>query len=140
MELVRTETRAGVEEVLGLVVLVARLEQLTRQLYTRLLDQRETAWAKLRQDSVERMEELADVFGGKQKLSRIQPNKRLERWLLDRAGQIKTLELENPAQSARLAVQLIQAEWSTPRSLVNSYAIKKQQRQEMSLLGGFRCL
>ena len=31
VELVRTETRAGVEEVLGLVVLVARLEQLTRQ-------------------------------------------------------------------------------------------------------------
>ena len=31
MELVRAETRAGVEEVLGLVVLVARLEQLTRQ-------------------------------------------------------------------------------------------------------------
>ena len=109
VDLVRQETKAGVEEVLSLVVMVARLEQLTRQLYTRLLDQRETAWARLRQDSVERMEELADVFGGKQKLSRIQPNKRLERWLLDRAAQIKTLEVETPAQSARLAVQLIQA-------------------------------
>ena len=29
-----------------------------------------------------RLEELADVFGGKQKLSRIEPNKKLQKWLL----------------------------------------------------------
>ena len=52
------------------MVMVARLEQLTRQLYTRLLVTRDKSWARLRQDSVERLEELADVFGGKQKLSR----------------------------------------------------------------------
>ena len=108
-ELARQETRLGAEEVLGLVVMVARLEQLTRQLYSKLLAHRDGAWARLRQDSVERMEELADVFGGKQKLSRIQPNKRLERWLQDRAAQIKTLQVDSPAESSRLAVQLIQA-------------------------------
>ena len=53
-----------------MVVMVARLEQLTRQLYTRLLVTRDKSWARLRQESVERLEELADVFGGKQKLSR----------------------------------------------------------------------
>ena len=42
-------------------------------------------------------------------MSRIQPNKRLERWLMDRAAQIKTLEVERPEESSRLAVQLIQA-------------------------------
>ena len=31
---------------------------------------RERAWASLRQGCTDRMEELADVFGGKQKLSR----------------------------------------------------------------------
>ena len=40
---------------------------------------------------------------------RIQPNKRLERWLMDRAAQIKTLEVERPEESSKLAVQLIQA-------------------------------
>ena len=55
------------------------------------------------------MEELADVFGGKQKLSRIEPNKRLEKWLLDRGQQMKTLDVDDPNKSARLAVQLIQA-------------------------------
>ena len=56
-----------------------------------------------------RMEELADVFGGKQKLSRIEPNKRLEKWLLQRGEQMKTLDVDDPKHSARLAVQLIQA-------------------------------
>ena len=55
------------------------------------------------------MEELADVFGGKQKLSRIQPNKRLEKWLLDRGEQMKGLDVDNPQFSSKLAIQLIQA-------------------------------
>ena len=89
-----------------------------------MLAMRERAWASLRQGCTDRMEELADVFGGKQKLSRccwllvhqvdsfvffimyrIQPNKRLEKWLLDRAAQIKTLSLENASESSRLAVR-----------------------------------
>ena len=39
------------------------------------------------------------------KMFRIQPNKRLEKWLLDRAAQIKTLSLENASESSRLAVR-----------------------------------
>ena len=39
------------------------------------------------------------------KMIRIQPNKRLEKWLLDRAAQIKTLSLENASESSRLAVR-----------------------------------
>ena len=35
-----------------------------------MLAMRERAWASLRQGCTDRMEELADVFGGKQKLSR----------------------------------------------------------------------
>ena len=36
----------------------------------RMLAMRDKTWAKLRQGCTDRMEELADVFGGKQKLSR----------------------------------------------------------------------
>ena len=42
-------------------------------------------------------------------LYRIQPNKRLEKWLLDRAAQIKTLSLESASESSRLAVRLYRA-------------------------------
>ena len=49
------------------------------------------------------------VFGGKQKLSRIQPNRRLERWLGDRARQMETLSLDTEQESSRLAVSLVQA-------------------------------
>ena len=45
----------------------AALSQLTNH---RMLAMRERAWASLRQGCTDRMEELADVFGGKQKLSR----------------------------------------------------------------------
>ena len=49
------------------------------------------------------------VFGGKQKLSRIQPNRRLERWLGDRARQMESLSLDTEQESSRLAVSLVQA-------------------------------
>ena len=40
---------------------------------------------------------------------RITPNKRLEKWLMDRAAQMKSLDLDNSHESSRLAVSLIQA-------------------------------
>ena len=110
LELARLEAKVTTEDVLGLIVLVSRLEQHTRNLYTRMLADRARTWTVLRQGCVDRMEELADVFGGKQKLSRIQPNKRLEKWLMERAEQMKSLDLEtSPEASSRLAVNLIQA-------------------------------
>ena len=110
LELARMEAKVTTEDVLGLIVLVSRLEQHTRNLYTRMLADRARTWTVLRQGCVDRMEELADVFGGKQKLSRIQPNKRLEKWLMERAEQMKSLNLEiSPETSSRMAVNLIQA-------------------------------
>ena len=53
--MVRSSARVSVEEVLGLVVMVARLEQHTRQLYTRMLADRERSWAQLRQECVDRL-------------------------------------------------------------------------------------
>ena len=41
--------------------------------------------------------------------ARITPNKRLEKWLMDRAAQMKSLDLDNSHESSRLAVSLIQA-------------------------------
>ena len=37
-------------------------------------------------NQISRLKELADVFGGEQKLSRIQPNKKLQSWLQQRGG------------------------------------------------------
>ena len=41
--------------------------------------------------------------------NRIQPNKKLEKWLIDRAAQMKTLSLDNARASSRLAVSLVTA-------------------------------
>ena len=71
-----------------------------------------------------RMEELVEVFGGRQQLSRVVPSKKLEvswvffvdfadtdvlkAWLKARAQQMAGLQLEDPSLAARTAVQLIQ--------------------------------
>ena len=48
-----------------LLVATARQQLFLRQTYSRVLAQRERSWARLRQEGVDRMEELADIFGGK---------------------------------------------------------------------------
>ena len=57
---------------------VARLEQLLRGMYQKVLAARATQWDSLRADCVARMEELAEVFGGRQQLSRVVASKKLE--------------------------------------------------------------
>ena len=60
------------------IIQVARLEQLLRGMYQKVLAARATQWDSLRAECVARMEELAEVFGGRQQLSRVVPSKKLE--------------------------------------------------------------
>ena len=60
------------------VTQVARLEQLLRGMYQKVLSARASQWDSLRADCVARMEELAEVFGGRQQLSRVVASKKLE--------------------------------------------------------------
>ena len=92
-------------------------------MYQKVLAARATQWDSLRAECVARMEELAEVFGGRQQLSRVVPSKKLEvssvsfdfadndvlkAWLKARAQQMAGLQLEDPSLAARTAVQLIQ--------------------------------
>ena len=61
-----------------LLVATARQQLFLRQTYSRVLAQRERSWARLRQEGVDRMEELADVLRGKQRLNRVELNSRLQ--------------------------------------------------------------
>ena len=47
-------------------------------MYQKVLAARATQWDSLRADCVARMEELAEVFGGRQQLSRVVASKKLE--------------------------------------------------------------
>lgn len=108
-ELVCKEAAVEQLELFQLLLVTARLEQLVRELYTSMLEERTDSWNSLKEEAASRLLELAEVFGGAQKLHRIQPNKNLEKWLRQRGAQIKQLEVGEPAVSSRLAVQLIQA-------------------------------
>ena len=70
----------GVDEqqLYQLLVDTASLELVVRQLYSRLLAERERNWARIRADCVTRMEEAAEMFGGKQRMNRVEPNSKLK--------------------------------------------------------------
>ncbi|XP_023324420.1 WASH complex subunit 5 [Eurytemora carolleeae] len=108
-ELCLKELKIGSKDLFSLLVLSSRLEQLIREMFQKILQHRADMWNKLKEDSSNRLKELADVFGGEQKLSRIQPNKKLQSWLQQRAEQISQLDVDDAEKSSYIAVQLIQA-------------------------------
>ena len=78
---------------------VARLEQLLRGMYQKVLAARATQWDSLRADCVARMEELAEVFGGRQQLSRVVASKKLE---------VKEIMQSHPKEEPSLNVENLQ--------------------------------
>ena len=53
-DLVKSEAKIELLDLFNLLLLVARLEQKLRQMYNRVLAERERSWARLRQDCVSR--------------------------------------------------------------------------------------
>ena len=78
---------------------MARLEQLLRGMYQKVLAARATQWDSLRADCVARMEELAEVFGGRQQLSRVVASKKLE---------VKEIMQSHPKEEPSLNVENLQ--------------------------------
>ena len=53
-EMVQAEAKVELMDLFNLLLLVARLEQKLRQMYNRVLAERERSWARLRHDCVSR--------------------------------------------------------------------------------------
>ena len=91
---------------------VARLEQLLRGMYQKVLAARASQWDSLRADCVARMEELAEVFGGRQQLSRVVASKKLE------VG--KNMQILPKMELSLYAVMLRIYKFTNPRKKVTS--------------------
>ncbi|KAF4520181.1 hypothetical protein B566_EDAN003893 [Ephemera danica] len=87
---------------------VAKIMSLIRECNV-LLNQKEEKWKKFRQESVERMQELSEVFSGSKPLTRVEKNESLQKWFEEIAKQISMLNHEEVASSGRKIVQLVQA-------------------------------
>lgn len=100
-------------QVFQLLLYVAEFEQKFKDIYKKIWNSRETIWNTLKGECLERISDLAVIYGGDQTstVSRrmIQKNEKLQKWFLEQQAQVQSLDLDQPLTSGRLAVQLAEA-------------------------------
>ncbi|GFW82443.1 WASH complex subunit 5 [Trichonephila clavipes] len=96
-------------QVFQLLLYTAQFELKLKELFKQLLSEKHDKWMKYKQESIERMTELGDVFSGTKPLTRIEKNDNLQAWFKDMAKQIESLNYDDATATGRKIVQLIQA-------------------------------
>ncbi|KAF7278026.1 hypothetical protein GWI33_008946 [Rhynchophorus ferrugineus] len=107
-ELTVTESNCTQSNLFKLLLNTAQLELVTKELFKKLLNEKEQQWETFKKESHESLLELSDVFGGEKPLSRIQKNEHLQAWFKEIATQVHSLNQDDSSSSRKL-VQLIQA-------------------------------
>ncbi|RWS23664.1 WASH complex subunit strumpellin-like protein, partial [Leptotrombidium deliense] len=85
------------------------LELKVKEIYKKLLSEKQEKWQKYKTESFERINELAEVFSGSKPLTRIEKNESLQNWLIELGKQIESLNHEEHNSSGRKTVQIIHA-------------------------------
>lgn len=107
-ELVIAECKVDPVDLFKLLLNTAQLELCVRDMYKTLLAEKDDNWEQLKKESHSSLVELSEVFTGTKPLTRIVKNENLERWFLEIAKHVDSLE-KNDMASSRKIVQLIQA-------------------------------
>ncbi|XP_033351507.1 WASH complex subunit 5 [Bombus vosnesenskii] len=104
-QLVVTESKYTTSDYLQLLLSTAQIEQGVKQLYKDLLFGKETKWIRDKGTCVERITDLAQIFGGNKSLDGIERNQNLHTWFMEISKHIDSLQQED----GRKIVQLLQA-------------------------------
>jgi WASH complex subunit strumpellin len=82
-----------------------------REIYRRMIDQKQVQWESLQKEAKERTEELSEVFSGNKPLTRIAKNENLEKWFLLISTKISALNYEESGTTStgRDITQLVNA-------------------------------
>ncbi|XP_061936928.1 WASH complex subunit 5 isoform X2 [Apis cerana] len=104
-QLIITESKYNISHCLQLLLSTAQIEQSVKHLYKQLLFGKETKWLRDKETCVERITDLAQIFGGNKSLDGIERNQNLHAWFLEISKHIDSLQQED----ARKIVQLVQA-------------------------------
>lgn len=107
-EQIITDSKYNALELFELLLNTGQFELKLKDLFKKLLTDKEINWEKFKTECVDRMNELSDVFSGTKPLTRIEKNENLQAWFADISKQIQSLNHEVPS-SPRKIVQLIQA-------------------------------
>ncbi|XP_033124935.1 WASH complex subunit 5-like [Anneissia japonica] len=87
----------------------AQLEFKLKEMFKKMLIEKQQKCQDYQKEGRERMEELGDVFSGTKPLTRIARNDNLKMWFSEMAKQIASLDYDDSTSAGRKIVQLIQA-------------------------------
>jgi WASH complex subunit strumpellin len=92
-----------------LLLNTGQFEYVLKEMFKKMLAQKQTRWEEYKVEGSERMAELAEVFSGVKPLTRVEKNEHLQAWFNEMASQIKSLNYEESTSAGRKIVQLTQA-------------------------------
>lgn len=99
------ESKYSADECLRLLLSTAQIEHDVKQMYKQLLQDKESKWAENKNNCVDRINDLAEVFSGNKHLDGIETNECLKTWFNEISAHVKSLEQED----GRKIGQLVQA-------------------------------
>ena len=69
------------KSVFSLLLNTAQYEFVMKEMFSKMLDEKQQQWDALRHEGSDRMKELSDVFGGNTPLSRVEKNTKLQSYV-----------------------------------------------------------
>ncbi|XP_038056716.1 WASH complex subunit 5-like [Patiria miniata] len=104
-----TESKYNPKMLFELLLDAAQFEFKLKEMFKKMLSEKQKKWELYKQESVERMIELGEVFSGTKPLTRVAKNDNLQAWFAEMAKQITSLNYDDSTAAGRKIVQLIQA-------------------------------
>ena len=98
-------------KVLDLLLNLSQLEFNVREIYRKMIEQKQAQWESLKTEAKERTEELSEVFSGTKPLTRVSKNENLQKWFLLISNKINALSYEasGTTSTGRDITQLVTA-------------------------------
>jgi len=108
-ELVVNNCGVKSSDIFQLLLYTAELELKLKEMFSTMLSEKESKWSSCKNECVERLREVSEVFSGTKPLTRIEKNDQLKNWFEQIANEIDTLNYEYSTATGRKIVQLIGA-------------------------------
>jgi WASH complex subunit strumpellin len=98
-------------KLIDLLLNLSQLELNVREIYGKMIDEKQAQWELLKQEAKERTLELSEVFSGTKPLTRIAKNENLEKWFRLISSKIDALSYEasGTTSTGRDITQLVNA-------------------------------
>lgn len=108
-EQVMTDSKYNPQRLFELLLNTGQFEYKLKEMFKKMLAEKQDNWEKYKQEGVERMTELSEVFSGTKPLTRVTKNDNLQAWFREMSQQISSLNYDDSTAAGRKIVQLIQA-------------------------------